>query len=169
MWTGCTVNARSLGVIGAQPHWLVSWRSHSHSSDTCPTHWYLHGVIDMHLSTWWHGKEGLWPLVMRLAHSSPPSSWLEWTSPPERQFIFTWAQSHANAVLQLSKWSWLGAGMCLASMEHKQKILSMQIYSKLLLKCLISVKTLQTCTHMWRYFLKHGRNQLLPFFAMVCH
>lgn len=58
---------------------------------------------------------------------------IELISPLERQFIFSLAQSHANAILQLSKWSWPGAGMCLASTEHRLRHLSMQMYSWLLL------------------------------------
>lgn len=118
MW-GLSPKARCLQVISAQPCWPVSWRSHRHSSDTRPTHKHLHCVIGMYPSTWGCGREGLWPLVIHLARDSPPGTLLELISPPERQFIFTWAQSHANTALQLSKWSWLGAGMCQASVEHR--------------------------------------------------
>lgn len=129
-----------------------------------PTHQHLHHVIGMCLSTWGCGKDGLWPLVIHLAHGFPPGALLELISPPERQFIFTWAQSHANAALQFSKWSWPGAGICLASVEHRQRSLSMQVYCKSLLKGLIFVKALQTRTQCVKGFSKAwGRPTLSSF------
>lgn len=67
--------ALMLGLVGAQqPHLSISWRSHRPSADTWPRWWHLHHVIGTCPSTWGFRKRGLWPLVIHLAHNSPPGT-----------------------------------------------------------------------------------------------